>query len=185
MTSPNNWQRKLQGFAPMSAKSMKVLDYLFEAKSNDWPFVPLPGVHKHTLAALFIADLIAQSLGDDGTRYKITERGERTRQAYTQHPHRNDGLCPDCCIRLRHVTRSGRVEGYCLPCSNKAKRRAYKLKRPHHCSNRFCSRCHKRPVHVSSGGVVLTYCKPCKNLRNRRVMQQIRKRRAKKAQAKR
>lgn len=168
MTSPNNWQRKLQGFAPMSALSMNVLSYLLEAKAQGWPFVPLPDVHARTLKALFETDLIDVSHGDDGTRYKITVRGERTRQAYLTPVQRRDGLCPDCGLRPRRVTESGRVEGYCLTCASKSKRRAYKLKRPSHNPDSPCSRCHKRKRHVSSGGHVLAFCLHCKNLLNRK-----------------
>lgn len=168
MTSPNNWQRRLQGYAPMSAKSLCVLNYLADALAQGWPFVVLDGVHPRTIQHLFEADLVAESKGEDGTRYKITARGERTRQAYLKPINRRDGICPTCGVRPRHVTASGRKEGYCLKCANGSKRKAYKLRRPHHNPDRMCSRCHKRKVHISASGRVLTYCLPCKNLLNRK-----------------
>lgn len=183
MTSPNNWQRKLQGFAPMSAKGLVVLNYLAESMARDWPFVCLDGIHRRTIQHLFEADLIAESKGADGSRYKITARGERTRQAYLKPARRNDGLCPTCGIRMRHITRSGRVDGYCIVCGAASKRRAYRLKRPQHNPDRPCSRCSKQPVYVTRSGRVSTYCQKCKNMLNRRRKKQDNKRNVRRARS--
>lgn len=34
----------------------------------------------------------------------------------TPRPPRTDGKCPRCGLRPRHVTASGTLTGYCLPC---------------------------------------------------------------------
>ena len=171
-----NWQRRLQGYAPMTAKQLAVLNCLAEAKAQDWPFIPLEGVHQATINALFDADLIYISPDCDGVRFKITERGERTRKAYLRPHRRNDKLCPTCGERERHVTRSGRLDAYCLECGNKSKRWAYRFKRPQKNPDTSCSRCHKRARHVYASGRVCTYCLKCKNIRNRRRKRQDRKR---------
>src|SRR5690242_4509009 len=123
MTYQDNWQRRLQGYAPMSAKSMAVLQHLLVAKAQEWPFVSLDHVHKRTLNALFEADLIAESIGADGVRYKITARGERTLQAYSRPSRRTDGICPTCGERPKFFYSTGRRAGYCRECEAELTRR--------------------------------------------------------------
>lgn len=181
MTSKNNWQRRRLGYAPMSANLMKVLNFLAGSKAAGWPFVALD-VHKRTINALFAYDLIDASHDADGTRYRITERGERTRQAYAEPTRRSDGICPVCGIRPRHISASGKKYGYCIECDRAHKHKNYVLRRPRINPDRMCSRCGKRQVHTSRNGRVITYCQHCKNVRNRRDKKVKRRREVKLAQ---
>lgn len=158
----------------MSAKGLNVLNHLADAKAKGWPFVPLTA-HGRTLRALFNADLIDISPGDDGARYKITARGERTRLAYLKLTNRTDGICPRCGINARPVNSAGKVNPYCNPCKKVIDARKYKLMRPTVKAGRMCSRCHKRPVHVRPSGRIITYCLHCNNLLKRHAKKRCRK----------
>jgi hypothetical protein len=160
----------------------KVLDFLAKAKAQGWPFVTLEGVHKRTINALFEYDLIDICSTADGTRYKITDRGERTRKVYETPTRRSDGMCPVCGIRPRHVLKNGKVYGYCVECERDHKRKTYQLRRPRINPDRMCSHCGKRKVHVSQNGRAITYCLHCKNVKNRSEKRKKRRREVKLAQ---
>lgn len=183
MTSnPNIYVKtRRRGWPLMTPYMLGVLQHLRQSKADGWPYVLVPDVCKATLVALFERDWIFASPGSDGARYGITERGERALKVYEAPGHRYDGICPTCGLRPKHVSKSGRQDGYCLECGNASKRRAYRLKRPTVKVGRMCSRCHKRPVHVLSGGRAISYCLRCKNLRNRKAKKNYRKHNARMA----
>lgn len=176
------WSRQRDPWPVMTSNMMAVLDYLRQAKQKEWPFVLVEDVDRRTLQALVDRDWVFESVAADGSRYSITERGERAYKAYEKPLRRNDGICPTCGIRPKHVTKSGIKIGYCLECDAEAKRGAYRLRRPKVKDGRMCSRCGKRPVHVLAGGRPISYCLHCKNLRNRRGKKRWRKDKLKRVQ---
>lgn len=152
----------------LTPRMMAVLLTLRAADEADSPFILLPGIHKRTLEALFERDWIFASPGLDGTRYKITGRGLKALKVYEPVIKRHDGLCPDCGERPKHITRNGRVEGYCKICLGKSSRRKYRLhigKNP----NALCPRCKKRTRARLPGGNVTTYCAKCNKVLKRRA----------------
>lgn len=177
--SGQTWtMRRRRDLPIITPPMMKVLLRLREAHEADSPFVHLPGVNKHTISALLERDWIFASPGVDGTRYKITTRGLRDLKVYEPVERRSDGICPDCNERPKHVTRSGRVEGYCIECLRKTGQRKYRLgidKNP----KALCSRCKKRSRHRQPGGKVLTYCQHCD-----RVLKRAAKRKQRRARLK-
>ena len=177
------WERQIDPWPLMTSNMMDVLDYLRRAKQDGWPFVPVEDIDPRTLRALFNRDWIFESTGPDGSRYCITERGERAYKVYEQPTRRNDDICPTCGIRPRHVSQSGRKDGYCLECGNESKRKAYRLKRPGKNPQSMCPRCHKRPRHVYASGRACTYCLHCKNLRSRHGKKRWHKEKLKRVQA--
>lgn len=154
-------QRVRRGLPMMTPRMMAVLQTLRDAKKADWPFIPLPGVHKRTLRSLIARDWIFESPGLDGVRYTITERGARALKVYEPVVKRGDGLCPQCGERPRHVFRTGRNCGYCLPCHRENERRERALGLSKGRVDRPCSRCKKRPRHRNPGGSYSTYCTRC------------------------
>lgn len=170
--------RQRRDLPMMTPPMMKLLLILRETHNADSPFIHLDGVHKRTITALLNRDWIFASPGADGTRYKITGRGLKALQVYEPVERRHDGICPDCNERPKHVTRSGRQEGYCIVCLRKSAQREYRLgidKNP----NLPCSRCKKRPRHRQPGGKVLTFCQHCD-----RVLKRMAKRTKKRQQLK-
>lgn len=158
--------RQRRDLPMMTPPMMKLLLILREAHNADSPFIHLDGVHKRTMTALLDRDWIFASPGVDGTRYKITGRGLKALQVYEPVERRRDDICPDCNERPKHVTKSGRKEGYCIECLRKSDRRKYHLgidKNP----NTLCPRCKKRPRHRQPGGKVITYCEHCDRVRKR------------------
>lgn len=158
--------RKRRDLPLITPPMMELLIVLRAADQADSPFTHLPGANKHTIKALLERDWIFASPGADGTRYKITGRGLRALQIYEPVERRHDGICPDCNERPKHVTRSGKQEGYCIICLRKSGQREYRLgidKNP----NSPCSRCKKRPRHRQPGGKVLTYCQHCDRILKR------------------
>lgn len=182
MTTRDNWQRRRIGFAPMSAKCMAVLQFLADAKAKGWPFVALDGVHKRTINALFEYDLIDISRTGDDVRYKITDRGERTRKAYETPTRRSDGMCPDCGIRPRAVSKSGKRYGYCTKCRNKYNRNFFKFHRVRPNADKLCAHCGKKPRAISRSGYVYPYCRNCWNSRSRKRKVKLRTAQVRQAQ---
>lgn len=170
--------RKRRDLPVMTPPMMKLLFILREAHNADSPFIHLESVNKRTITALLDRDWVFASPGTDGTRYKITGRGLKALQVYEPVERRHDGICPDCNERPKHVTKSGRQEGYCIECLRKSSQRKYHLdidKNP----NSLCARCKKRPRHRQPGGKVITYCQHCD-----RVLKRAAKRKKKRDQKK-
>jgi len=153
----------------MSLRMKRVLQYLRDAKQQDWPFVDLPGVPKQTVKALTKRAWIYESPGIDGSvKYTITDSGERALHLFEKplrsNPHK---ICPECGIRSKHVTASGRMEGYCIECQRVLSRRKWEHKATRFKSN-TCPRCQKRERHQYPNGRIATYCEHCNRVTKRR-----------------
>lgn len=162
MKPSHYWQRRRSGIV-MSSMQFDVLAFLRDAKAQDMPFIHLPGVYKRTLNSMVAQDWIFASPGSDGTRYKITHRGERALKIFTPVLRRDDGLCPTCGLRPRRIKADGKYYGYCVPCESVYKKAMYRLGRHRIDPDRLCSSCKKRPLHRMSGGKLSTYCTECRH----------------------
>lgn len=162
MKPPNYWQRRRAGLE-MTSTQFDILACLRDAKAQDMPFVHLMGIHKRTLSSLIAQDWIFASPGSDGTRYKITLRGEHALKIFTPVLRRNDGICPTCGIRPKHVFPNGKTYGYCIECEHAYKNAMNRLGRPRINPDRLCSSCKQRPLHRMSGGKLSTYCTECRH----------------------
>lgn len=162
MTSEGNWQRRLKGYAPLSANMLRVLEDLKRAKDDEWPFIFLgEDVHKHTINALVRHNLIFGSEGLDGTRYTITAQGEKHLQVYSSKTRYNDGLCPTCRQRPKLIYETGLTAGYCEQCEKEYRRRRRQQGCRHVNPDRLCSICRERPVKIYSTGRARTWCEEC------------------------
>jgi hypothetical protein len=159
---PRRWERTIGGLHCTAAMFM-VLQSLVEAGAQGFPYIPLPGVHKHTLNALTARRWIIASPGLDGWRYAITDEGRRAHKIFSRPPNRNDGICPVCGIRPKHRYPSGKLYGYCKECEAEHKKAMYHLGRTRLNPDRLCSCCHQRPLHRMSGGRLSTYCTECRH----------------------
>lgn len=160
------WQNSRAGLPPMSAKQKIVLRYLRDCKAQEWPFVSLDA-DPRTLRYLKEQGWIFDSVGLDGVRYTITDRGEQALAVYEQPRRRSDGMCPNCGVRPVHFTVNGNRTGYCLEC-DRARSRGYKrlnVKKP-------CPRCGGQR-HQFPGGSYASYCEEC----NRELKRQGKQRR--------
>lgn len=182
MTRPPFDMRIRRGLPRITPKMLEVLLFLRQTKADEWPCVPLENIHGLTLNALVNRDWVFKSASDVDDRYGITARGEHALKVYEPVLRRRDGICPTCGLRPKHVSPSGRVDGYCLECGNKSKRKAYKMKRPGKNPDSLCPRCKKRSRHIYASGRPCTYCLHCKNVLNRRRKKEDRKRDAQLAQ---
>lgn len=154
------WARERRGIA-MSSRMFDALQILRAAKESEFPFIDLPGVYKSTIRALVERDWIFPSPGLDGIRYKITARGEKAMRIFEEPLRSNPNkICPDCGIRPKHVSSTGRLAAYCLECDRVLSRRKWQHKTPRFKSN-TCPRCQRRPRHQYPGGRIATYCKRC------------------------
>lgn len=165
-------QRRLTGYPVMSDQQLDVLRMLRDAAKADRPFIHLAGVHKRTLRALIEHDLIFESPGLDGVRYKITGRGVKTLAAYERPTRRSDGLCPRCGERPRRIRKRGKHKGepgpYCVECERRIYHRNHALGLLHLNPETPCSRCKKRPRHVYPSGKMITYCYHCRSVLRKR-----------------
>lgn len=155
---PKGYRRA--GLPNITETQIHVLRYLLRCKQQDWPFVPLPDVHPHTIRSLLSKDWIFASEGHDGTRYGITSRGEKAFKVYEHPTRRSDGLCPRCGTRPKHTTASGRTSGYCLECDRRRGKRMRALNMPRFKSD-ICPNCGIRERKCSKTGKVKTYCAKC------------------------
>lgn len=159
--------RELMGMS-ITPPMLEALKLLRDAKRIVWPFIPLEGFHKLTIDALVRRDWIYASRGLDGTRYKITDAGERALRIFEKPSRRNpDKVCPTCGVRPKHVTRTGKMHGYCIECDRDLGRR----KRLHNAprfKSLICPRCQKHKRYKYPGGKFATYCKRCNRLMKRR-----------------
>lgn len=161
------WQRTRRGVT-MTSYQFRVLRLLRDAKAAEFPFIDLVGVDKRTIRNLHDQDWIFVSPGLDGTRYTITERGERALRVHEEPLRRNpNSICPTCKERPRHVTKSGRISAYCLECARDLSRRKWEHRAPRFKSD-TCPRCKKRPRHEYPGGGIATYCTHCVRVMKRR-----------------
>lgn len=173
-------QRIVKGHPLITAIMLLVLRHLKEAKEAGLSPVSLAefGLHKATLTALLDRDWIYEARVDGQARYGITARGERELRFYESPvaPRRTDGLCPACGLRPRHVSATGRVNGYCYECGKVYEKRQRDLGRPRLNPNRLCSMCRERPVHICSTGRPKTYCAEClkKHRRQEKARRQAR-----------
>ncbi|MBL8165694.1 MAG: hypothetical protein JNJ61_27165 [Anaerolineae bacterium] len=158
----NNWQRKRHDMH-CSAVMLAVLQLLVDARSQEFLYIHLPGVHKRTLNSLKSRGWIAENPGLDGIRFRITPEGERAHRIFSHPARRTDGICPVCGVRPKRVRPNGAVYGYCRECEAEHKKRQYQLGRQRINPERACSRCHERPLHRMSGGKLSTYCTECRH----------------------
>lgn len=177
-------RRGLPGISPYMLAALKSLREAKEnAKESGFPgeaFAELPGLHKHTLRALLdfnrdwiVAETLTETVG--GTRYAITARGLKALKVYEPELRRNDGICPDCGLRPKHVYTTGRKAGYCAVCLSKQAKWRDQHGLYKGVPDRPCSRCKKKPRHQLPGGRLITYCKRC----NQTLKRQGRRRRRK------
>ncbi len=159
--------RELMGMS-MTSPMFEALKLLRDAKKLEWPFIPLEGFHKLTIDALIRRRWIFASPGLDGTRYKITDAGERALRIFEKPSRSNpDKICPTCGIRPKHVSASGKTHGYCLECDRDLGRRKRQHGVPRFKSD-ICPRCQKRKRYHYPGGGIATYCKHCNRIMKRR-----------------
>lgn len=167
-----NWVSRKRNGVIMTHKQMDVLLHLRQAKELDpeCPYTALDGVYKSIINALTEKGWVWFSPGLDGTKYYISVHGERALRIFEKPTgKRYDGICPDCGIRPKHISSSGRKSGYCLECGNRLGRRKYHHGVPKGSSdNGNCPRCNKRPRHVLPGGKQTTYCDYCTRVLKRR-----------------
>lgn len=170
--------RSRRGLPSITRRMFDVLVRLKQARDDDFPFIALEDVDPRTLRALCgePRGWVFESPGLDGLRYTITGAGEKALKVYTPAERRGDGICPDCGIRPKHVSKGGRKYGYCQVCERKYKRnqvrlRGGKLLRSDH----LCARCKKRPHVVNAKGKAIScYCRHCKNVLGRRAHKKAR-----------
>lgn len=119
--------RRLKGLPELPGGVRQLLAYLIACKAAGWEWVPLeyPDVDPRTIRAAFDRDWIFRSEGVDGTRYKITSRGEEHYQLYTPRRRRADHLCPRCGIEPRYRRTSGKLHEYCRTCTRERRRASY------------------------------------------------------------
>lgn len=79
---PWHSSRRIQPWPHMTFRMFQVLHHLRDAQNADSPFVALSGVHKNTIRALVESDMVFESPGLDGDRYKITGRGLKALKVY-------------------------------------------------------------------------------------------------------
>jgi hypothetical protein len=152
-----------RGDLPLITSNMlEILKRLRDAKDAGYPFIPLV-MHGRTRNALFVVrDWIFESKGLDGIRYGITGRGLRALKVYEKAVRRSDGICPACGIRPKHVSRSGRRDGYCEECLKESSRKKYAFKGSMKNPDRLCPKCGVKKRHVTASGAVCTYCDDCR-----------------------
>jgi len=168
---------KRRDLPPITPRLLDVLIRLRTAQDSDAPFDALTGVHKRTLNALIERGWIYSDPGRDGWRYRITALGLKALKVYEPQLKRYDGICPECGDHPKHVTRGGRVEGYCAACLLKQGRRKYALRIESKRPDTLCPRCHKRTRSRLPNGRVRTYCEPCtRRLKHRDKKRQLRSR---------
>jgi len=160
------WEmRHFKGHPMITALMLLVLRHLKAAKEAGASPASLAefNLHGATLAALIDRDWIYEARIDSQTRYGLTARGERELRFYDspREPRRWAGICPTCGERPKHVSASGKMDGYCYECGKVYRKRQRELGRPLVKAGRLCSMCRQRPVHVCSTGRPKTYCKEC------------------------
>lgn len=177
-TTPSdvNWgSRKRRDLPLITPAMMVVLLFLRDAEAADFPFVKLDSVHMGTLKALTARYWMFASDGLDGIRYRITETGKRALEIYVPTLRRYDGMCPDCGVRPKPLTKSGRCAPYCSECQKVHTARKYAFKGKQVRPDSLCPRCEKRPRHVHPGGSIATYCTHCLPITKRRAKRRKRK----------
>lgn len=180
-----NWKQRQRYGMSMTRRQLNILKYLREAKQADpeCPYTALPGVPKATVRSLMEKGWIFISPGLDGTKYYLSDYGERALRIFEQPVgKRYDGICSNCCVRPVHISPSGRRSGYCLECGNELSRRKYHHGVPRASADHsICPRCNKRPRHVNPGGKQTTYCLHCKRVMARQNKRKNRKRKIERA----
>lgn len=161
--------RNRDGLPTATGPMLSVMVYLRDAKAAGSPFVPLgwPQVDNRTLDALIERDWIFASLGHDGTRYKLTSRGEDALKVYLPRRNRSDKICPRCNTNPRNVRSSGKRDAYCKSCGSAIAAEKRAAGRKNGRLDRPCSRCRKRPRYQWPGGKYSTYCKHCARVSRR------------------
>lgn len=111
--------RRRHGLPELPGGVRQLLAYLIQCKAAGYEWVPLtyPDVDPRTVRTAFERDWIFRSEGLDGTRYKITQRGEEHYQIYALR-RRNDQICPRCGTEPRYIRKSGKLNEYCRACTN-------------------------------------------------------------------
>lgn len=162
--------KRRDGDASMTGQMRDILRCLRQSKAQGFPFAELcyPFAHGITIKNLIERDWIFESAGLDGTRYKITGRGEDALARYEPHRQRRDGICPRCGQNPRHVRSSGRKDGFCIECLREIGREKRVQGNVNGDIERPRPRCHKRPRHQYPSGIYSTYCKPCERVNRRR-----------------
>lgn len=171
---PENISGKPRKFCPehshirrLSPNMRKTLKLLKDAKDSGFPFIYLPNLHCNTRASLLEHYWAFESLGDDGVRWKITSLGEKALAAHLKRQSRQDGICPVCEVRPRHVTESGRKLAYCTECARtyeKTRERPTKCLKPRKCS--ICN----RPARRYATGSYSTYCLNCERTQRKKLV---------------
>jgi hypothetical protein len=107
---PNKIRRhawsKRRGLPTITGAMLEVLIQLRIAHDLDEPYIDLDGVDQRTVQAL----LVRMWIGKRGVKYvdyMITDAGLSALKIYEPQLKRKDGLCPECGVRPKHVTRSG------------------------------------------------------------------------------
>lgn len=164
----------------MTLHMMEILQQLRAADESGFPFVTMK-LHYKTSDGLIDRDWVVRSIGINGDEaWKITGRGLDALRVYERPGPRRDGICPDCGIKPKQVSRNGTVYGYCHDCNQKHYKRQFALKGNQLKPEGLCARCKKRPRHIYPSGFVIVYCKKClrvhRKAERRRKHQQLFKR---------
>ncbi len=161
----SEWQRKIEGYARMTAIMFDVMVRLARRDAAGFPFDVLDGVHKRTIDAMIRRDWIFASKGIDGdVLYKLTRRGKLAHRMYRTplESRRYDGICPICGVRPKAYTRNGNCYGYCKECDREKRKRQRRLFGNQKDPNSICPRCGERKVHITASGNVRSLCQPCR-----------------------
>lgn len=102
----------------MTVRMRMALEYLEECEIAGFPWATVPQNREllRTLRALIRRGWVVAGDGLDGTRYKLLRAGKQALRVYGPDVQRDDGICPTCCERPRHVRKNGVTSGYCQPC---------------------------------------------------------------------
>lgn len=177
-------QLRRSGLPAMSRKMMHILQYLRQAKHENFPFADLPAeVHGRTINTLVERDWILASKGLDGVRYSITGRGLKALKVYEAPTRRFDGICCRCNERPRYQAKNGKLQPYCLPCNRRIGRRQHALRGRRLREETPCSRCKTRPRHRPASGRLIAYCIECKREQRKEEKQRAKKRLLKRLRA--
>jgi hypothetical protein len=149
---------------------------LRESAEAGYPFRALDEFNRRIPRSLVGRDWAVQSNGIDGSlKYKLTGRGEKALEVFSELRRRGDRMCPACGEREKHVYGSGKSAGYCLPCVKRIdKERREKCgyqKKPG-----ICPMCGEREKHITPSGRVRSYCKPCRAKRAKKYRKRKQKR---------
>lgn len=118
------WESRQVDGERITALQYCILVELYHAEQRDDPWQGLSAVHSRVIKNMTLRDWIvpSKSKRDGSVSYRITYRGKNTLNKFRSSERRqcrNDGLCPHCGKRPRHISPNGKNLDYCKICKPK------------------------------------------------------------------